>query len=372
MALTNKVIRKLKLGDAATRLFSPLAADSAPLPTEEEALSRLHSLRPDGGTSAIWEAPVVADGDIDVDVIVPVYNTSAYLDVCLDSVLGQQTDFTFRVIAVDDGSTDDSGALLDRRDDPHLTVIHQENRGLAGARNRALADSRARYVYFLDSDDLLSPGCLQALLSCADSQGAAIVEGAFVAARADGTPYQANPHAAGPLPDGQASFGFACGKLFSRAVFSSLRFPEGYLYEDSLMSQLVFPLARDRSMPVFGTEAETFLYRQNTQGIVKSSRGNPKSLDSLWVTLSLYRDRQTLGLVNDQRYYEYILNMLVLTWRRTEALGEEVGRAVFTVWRAFLTRELSGFSTERAAYRPLEQAVLAGDYGRYRLFCSLH
>ncbi len=373
MRTVTRALRKLGLGNAASRLLSPLAADHAPLPSEEEARAMLTALRPDAGSSALraQSLPEAAPRR-DVDVIIPVYNTAAYLQACLDSVFTQQTRYAFHVIAVDDGSTDGSAAILDACTDPHLTVIHQENRGLAGARNRGLLSTFARYVYFLDADDLLCPGCLDALVSCAEAHAAEIVEGAFRTADPDGRPLDLSSHAPGPLPRGQASFGFACGKLFSRACFSQIAFPEGYLFEDSIMAQLIFPLARAHAGALYGVEAETFLYRQNSGGIVRSSLSNAKSLDSLWVTLSLYRDRQALGLENDQPYYEYLLNMLPLTWRRTEALGEEVSRAVFVLQRSFLLGAISDFSTERRAFRMLEQAVRDGDYGRYRLFCSLH
>ena len=134
MNLTQKALRKLGLGDAASRLLSPLAVDRTPLPPVEEARAMLTALRPDAGSSALRAQllPEVTPA-CDVDVIIPVYNAEAYLRDCLDSVFSQQTRYSFRVIAVDDGSSDGSGALLDACGDPRLTVIHQENRGLAGA-----------------------------------------------------------------------------------------------------------------------------------------------------------------------------------------------------------------------------------------------
>lgn len=373
MSLTHKVIRRLGLGDAASRVLAPLAKDSAALPSPEEARAVLTALRPDAGRSALAAEPLPpASGEVDVDVLIPVYNAAAYLPACLDSVLSQKTSCRFRVIAVDDGSTDGSSAILDACGDPRLTVIHQENRGLAGARNRGIAASSAPYLYFLDADDFLVPGCLQALFSCAREKDASLVEGAFRSVREDGSLLRNNPHAGGPLPEGAAAFGFACGKLFRREFFSRICFPEGYLFEDSIMAQLILPLAASEGRVLYGIPDETFSYRQNRQGIVRSSRSSARSLDSLYVTLSLYRDRQALGLENDQRYYEYLLNMLVLTRRRTQDLGEEAGRAVFVLWRGFLLREFPAFSTERPAYRMLEEAVRDGDYARYRLFCSLH
>ena len=373
MRFVLKALRKLGLGGAVFRLLSPLAADHTPLPSLEEARAMLMALRPDAGSSALRTQPLPEAAPLrDVDVIIPVYNAAAYLSACLDSVFSQQTNCSFHVIAVDDGSTDSSGSILDAYADPRLTVIHQENRGLAGARNRGLLSTQARYVYFLDADDLLCPGCLDALVSCAETHDAQIVEGAFRPAGPDGRPLELRSHVPGPLPDGKASFGFACGKLFSRSCFSHIVFPERYLFEDSIMAQLVFPLACSQAKTLYGVEAETFLYRQNSSGIVRSSLSSPKSIDSLWVTFSLYRDRQALGLMNDQAYYEYLLNMLPLTWRRTEALGDDVSRAVFVLQRDFLMQNLSGFSTGRPAYRMLEDAVQDGDFGRYRLFCSLY
>ena len=64
--------------------------------------------------------------------------------------------------------------------------------------------------------------------------------------------------------------------------------------------------------------------------------------------------------------------MLLLTFRRTEALGDEVGRAAFALQRDLLLRDFSAFSTARPDFRMLERAVREGDWGRCRLFCSLH
>lgn len=98
-------------------------------------------------------------------VIVPVYQVQDYLTECLDSVLGQSR-ADFELIAVDDRSPDDCGTLLDRAAarDARIRVIHlPENVGLGRARNAGLAVATGEYVVFLDSDDTLTPGLLQAV-----------------------------------------------------------------------------------------------------------------------------------------------------------------------------------------------------------------
>lgn len=96
----------------------------------------------------------------EISVIMPVYNAERYLRDAVRSVL-EQAGGDVELIAVDDGSTDDSGRILAElaRADPRIVVIAQPNSGKpAIARNRALRRRRGRYVSFLDADDLYRPG----------------------------------------------------------------------------------------------------------------------------------------------------------------------------------------------------------------------
>lgn len=87
-------------------------------------------------------------------ICIPVYNTSKYLDECLRSVLCQ-TEKDYEIVLVDDGSTDDSGAICDRyaAEYPQVRVIHKENEGLMMTRRRGFAEARGLYFICLDSDD---------------------------------------------------------------------------------------------------------------------------------------------------------------------------------------------------------------------------
>ena len=96
-------------------------------------------------------------------VIVPVYNVEDYLETCVASVIAQ-TCRDYELILVDDGSTDQSGAMCDRlARQYHCRVIHQANGGLGAARNTGIDAARGDYLVFLDSDDFLSPDTLQGL-----------------------------------------------------------------------------------------------------------------------------------------------------------------------------------------------------------------
>ena len=74
-----------------------------------------------------------------ISVIVPIYNVKAYLDRCVESLLGQSYE-DLEIFLVDDGSTDGCGKVCDRyaAQDPRITVLHKKNGGLSDARNAAL------------------------------------------------------------------------------------------------------------------------------------------------------------------------------------------------------------------------------------------
>jgi len=99
---------------------------------------------------------------IKVSVIVPVYNTEAYLKDCLDSVLNQNFN-DYEIICVNDGSPDNSFSILNeyKTKYQHISVIEQDNQGLSIARNTGLDYAKGKYIIFLDSDDMLLPDMMQ-------------------------------------------------------------------------------------------------------------------------------------------------------------------------------------------------------------------
>lgn len=113
----------------------------------------------------------------EISVIIPVYNTSAYLQECVDSVLSQ-TFQDFEIIIVDDCSTDGSMALCRKLygNNSKVTIIHHEQNGTVGtARNTGLKASKGKYIAFLDSDDLYMPYALEELYKAAEAYQAEVV-----------------------------------------------------------------------------------------------------------------------------------------------------------------------------------------------------
>ncbi len=100
---------------------------------------------------------------MEISIVIPVYNKVAYLERCLESIARQDCD-DYEIVAVDDGSTDGSAALLDRlaAGNPRLKVVHQPNAGVTAARRHGVEMAQGRYIVFADADDQLTPGALAA------------------------------------------------------------------------------------------------------------------------------------------------------------------------------------------------------------------
>ena len=113
---------------------------------------------------------------VKVSIGVPVYNVDQWLRQCLDSIR-QQSFQDFEVIMVDDGSTDNSFEICQEyvSKDERFKLYHQENKGLAGARNTCLKHMAGDFIAWLDSDDWLENDYLERLVSTQAKTGADIV-----------------------------------------------------------------------------------------------------------------------------------------------------------------------------------------------------
>lgn len=104
---------------------------------------------------------------LSLSIIVPVYNVEPYLRKCVDSLLMQDLPKDdYEIILVDDGSTDNSGRIVDEYAAAHsnIHVIHQSNAGLSEARNTGIKAAQGKYLMFVDSDDYIEHDILKSLI----------------------------------------------------------------------------------------------------------------------------------------------------------------------------------------------------------------
>ncbi|TGD44066.1 glycosyltransferase family 2 protein [Pseudotabrizicola sediminis] len=194
------------------------------------------------------QPPVSLQDPPRISVIVPAYNVGPYIGAAIAS-LRCQTFPGFEALVIDDGSADDTRqqALAAIGGDGRFRLIHQENRGLSGARNAGLDLARAPVIAFLDGDDRFAPTFLQRLHDTLHSTGADWVACGLAFCTPDGvrhphsaihgqpeprTSAQAVPFALDDWAQVICHFPSAWNKLYRRAFIGDLRFDEGTWYED--------------------------------------------------------------------------------------------------------------------------------------------
>lgn len=172
-----------------------------------------------------------------VSVVMPAYNAQTYIEEAIRSVMAQ-TYGAWRLLVLDDGSTDDTVAIVERlaEQDPRISLlINEENCGAARTRNRALDLCTEGYVAFLDCDDRWHPEKLETQVRLAEETGADILYGSYAIIDENGAPCR-QPY----IVPGETDFDrllrenvIGCSAtMLSPAAARKYRFPLDFYHED--------------------------------------------------------------------------------------------------------------------------------------------
>ena len=312
-----------------------------------------------------------SEKQVDLSIIVPVYNAERYLERCICSCLSQKTNFSFEVIAVDDGSTDTSSSILDMlASDLHLKVIHQANRGHAGARNAALDVASGRYVCFVDSDDFIPSDAVQRLMGRATKLDADIVGGGYWLCDAVGRRRRLKRlHEAVYTTPVTGLSGMPWGSVYRRSLWDDVRFPEGFWFEDTCMPYLIF----SRSIKTVSIAGSVYCYRVNPEGITRTSARSKKSLDSFWVVLEMLDEMQRLGIDMTSALYEQTLRQFgPLLKARLASFDDSDLRLAFQCCSAViqtLPKRFGSFVVSDYWLKELETSFIGCDYEKWLAAC---
>ena len=259
---------------------------------------------------------------IAVSVIVPIYNTRPFLEECVRSILNQQFSEPFEVLLVDDGATDGCDVLCDElaAQDRRIRVFHQENQGLSGARNTGIDAARGRYYAFVDADDVVHPGYLQALYDACETHDAYMAICAVEDVNEDGTsqdpPEYTLPAETGVFvgkdllnrfyaPNG-TYYTVAWNKLYRAEVWKLLHYPEGRLHEDDFVAHRLFW----RCDKVVCLDAPLYNYRLRKGSICRTEM-KPGAFDAVDGLADRYR-----FLVENSAPRETVDAAYAACWRR--------------------------------------------------------
>lgn len=166
-----------------------------------------------------------------VSVIIPVYGVEKYIAATLQSVL-DQTYTNFDILIIDDASPDRSVEICRQFTDPRIKIIHQANRGLAGARNTGIRHAQGEYLAFLDGDDLWLPQKLEkhiAHLENSPAVGVSFSRSAFIDEMGNPLGTYQMPKLKGittPYLLGRNPVGNGSAVVIRRSVFEAIKFQD--------------------------------------------------------------------------------------------------------------------------------------------------
>ena len=224
-----------------------------------------------------------------VSIIVPVYNTADYLSACLDSLLAQTYE-NLEIIIIDDGSTDNSPAIIESyaKKDSRIKTIRQKNQGLSGARNAGLKEATGEYVTFVDSDDMIEPSMLQDMIIALEDTNSDIAVCSFKEIYPNGKIVHFNKNLPKKVYDTKSALkamlqerGFMISttmKLFPTKYFKDIKFPVGKLHEDVGTTYKLIQKARN----IIFLPQECYLYCHYGDSII--SKFNDHKLDLINLT----------------------------------------------------------------------------------------
>lgn len=371
---------RIRRGYAQIRLIGPGYRLKMTLEQAREILGAMSPM-PAGTVDAENEISV----QYDLMIVIPAYNAEAYICACINSVLSQKTKYSFEAVVVEDGSTDATRQILrqceERKNDKnqaardgwnpegHLRVIYQENRGFSGARNRALEKITGKYLMFVDSDDILEQGAVEQLMDKAVAWGADIVEGSAVFVDIRGNILERMIHDDSQSEkDVKARFwGQPWAKVIRGELFARLKFPEGYWYEDSIFSYLIYSGA----MKKYTISSVVYHYLKNVNGVTYGTKQAPKAVDTYWITEYLCQYLQTHGnRAQAEALQRQLICQAVLNFERTAPLGKNILKSGFVIMRECC---LNVSCDKREGLQKKEQllwdTIRNGDFGRYEILC---
>lgn len=220
-----------------------------------------------------------------ISIIVPVYNVELYIKECFDSIAAQTYKGEIECIFVDDCGQDDSVAILEKliaeyHGPIQFSIVHHEhNKGLSGARNTGIRNAQGDYLYFIDSDDSITPDCIEKLVALAEKYpGVEVIQGStkskldwFQLTKKHFPEYSDNFKWIRKTMLKRYSIPMtAWNKLVRKELIKKdgLYFEEGLIHEDEVWN---FMLAKFVHSIAFCCDI-TYIYRENPDGIMGQTK----------------------------------------------------------------------------------------------------
>lgn len=269
---------------------------------------------------------------MDISIIVPIYNVEAYVEACLMSVSCQTClakGVRVECILVDDCGRDESVAMCEQFVSDYVGPMrfcilhHEHNRGLSAARNTGMEVAQGEYVLFLDSDDRLTPDCLEKLYARAKVTAADVTFGSYKTVGRENKEYTA----------ADVPFVTAWNKLCRRAFLqrNNIQFVEGLIHEDCPWS---FELeCKGASYAHIADITYLYLVREDS---LQTDRNFGRHFVAYMQILTIYAETlASAGLAHCEKYVHWYERQKALLFGMTAGKGtSEQSRSMYHLIRS--------------------------------------
>lgn len=311
----------------------------------------------------------------DISVIIPIHNGEKYVEDCLKSIFSQEENCSLQVIAVNDRSTDATWKILQELKKKYPIEIYEtKNGGTAGrARNEGLLHATGEYVMFIDCDDVLPKGAIDALYEEALYTHADIVQGSWKYLQNDNNgqiqffwPHKLT-HPKNDADMMQIS-GVPWGKIYKRELFDRVGFSENLpCYEDAVIHGIVF----ERATVIRTIVDVVYEWRQTPDGLTASTQGTDRGVNAYWTTKELVETRKKLDFqATDFWYRNLVLQLSCYCYPCVRNMTDDSKKKVFDACRALYLEE-SGSSVPHPQFLRKQTeywAAKALETGNYALW----
>lgn len=320
------------------------------------------------------------NNEVDLSVIMPVYNYEDIIEGTIESVLNQKTKYNYELIIVDDGSRQAAKDILEKyKSNPKVKVIHQENGGIGVARNTGLNNAVGKYIMFVDCDDTVHDDIVEVLMSKATENDIDMVMCAHnLSKESKGVITSVTPNIYPKYnlmgyKDGDYIMNFPglpwC-KVYKRKMFNNVRFLPGYWYEDTIVQFLLYRVC-DSFEYIPSVKYEYRWYEKNFSHI--QTKAPDRVVQRYWILERCIEETERMGLKKDAVFYKLLIRHLGSYYLNSlDNMDEKSVDALFCLAAELLKKNKP---TEKYhlpyALREIEKYILKQDINRWKMACSI-
>ena len=236
--------------------------------------------------------------------------------------------------------------------------VYQNNKGFSGARNKGLDIIEGKYIMFIDSDDIILPDSIDRLLNMAIKSNSDIVEGGFDYFNSQRSWKGIHHVNQDNINNIDLITGMPWGKVYKSKLWENIKFPENYLFEDTIIKYLIAMKANKIST----ISNVVYKYRKSSQSISFTSKNNIASLDTLYITKQCLEDCKKINISYNEKLYNLTLEQIIVNDKRLRNFPKSIRLAAFTASCDLIAEYFPNIKTTKDILKDIEKGIRQKNY----------